>query len=203
MASQIHLTCRFFSRWTWHQDLTIHNNALSHPHFRIINLLISSSLDQRPHKCGDCDKAFKHKHHLTEHRRLHSGEKPFQCPKCMKRFSHSGSYSQHINHRFSYCKPYREWGRQNERLITSKDFKNRMEENEDARQLINFSIVSTKSIQFFVQSWLRYFIDYLPCTLIVRGTSSVPCSAFFNYYTPSIASAAAAFHMLSYYYTFL
>ncbi len=64
--------------------------------------------DQRPHKCTDCDKAFKHKHHLTEHKRLHSGEKPFQCPKCLKRFSHSGSYSQHINHRFSYCKPYRD-----------------------------------------------------------------------------------------------
>jgi zinc finger homeobox protein 1/2 len=61
--------------------------------------------DLRPHKCTDCEKAFKHKHHLTEHRRLHSGEKPFQCPKCQKRFSHSGSYSQHINHRFSYCKP--------------------------------------------------------------------------------------------------
>jgi zinc finger homeobox protein 1/2 len=64
--------------------------------------------DLRPYKCTNCDKAFKHKHHLTEHKRLHSGEKPFQCPKCLKRFSHSGSYSQHINHRFSYCKPYRE-----------------------------------------------------------------------------------------------
>ncbi|XP_060866691.1 zinc finger protein 1 isoform X2 [Metopolophium dirhodum] len=64
--------------------------------------------DQRPHKCDVCPKAFKHKHHLTEHKRLHSGEKPFQCSKCMKRFSHSGSYSQHMNHRFSYCKPYRE-----------------------------------------------------------------------------------------------
>lgn len=63
---------------------------------------------QRPHKCEVCDKAFKHKHHLTEHRRLHSGEKPFQCGKCLKKFSHSGSYSQHMNHRFSYCKPYRE-----------------------------------------------------------------------------------------------
>lgn len=56
----------------------------------------------------DCPKAFKHKHHLTEHKRLHSGEKPFQCVKCLKRFSHSGSYSQHMNHRYSYCKPYRE-----------------------------------------------------------------------------------------------
>ena len=52
-----------------------------------------------------CPKAFKHKHHLTEHKRLHSGEKPFQCQKCLKRFSHSGSYSQHMNHRFSYCRP--------------------------------------------------------------------------------------------------
>ncbi|XP_003748628.2 zinc finger E-box-binding homeobox protein zag-1 [Galendromus occidentalis] len=62
----------------------------------------------RPHKCEVCSRAFKHKHHLTEHRRLHSGEKPFQCRKCLKRFSHSGSFSQHMNHRYSYCKPYRE-----------------------------------------------------------------------------------------------
>ncbi|KAK2575446.1 hypothetical protein KPH14_011182 [Odynerus spinipes] len=63
---------------------------------------------QRPYKCAECPRAFKHKHHLTEHKRLHSGEKPFQCSKCLKRFSHSGSYSQHMNHRYSYCKPYRE-----------------------------------------------------------------------------------------------
>ncbi|XP_077289106.1 Zn finger homeodomain 1 [Arctopsyche grandis] len=63
---------------------------------------------QRPYKCIECPKAFKHKHHLTEHKRLHTGEKPFQCCKCLKKFSHSGSYSQHMNHRYSYCKPYRE-----------------------------------------------------------------------------------------------
>ncbi|XP_044741850.1 zinc finger E-box-binding homeobox protein zag-1-like [Chrysoperla carnea] len=63
---------------------------------------------QRPYKCDQCTRAFKHKHHLTEHKRLHTGEKPFQCGKCLKRFSHSGSYSQHMNHRYSYCKPYRE-----------------------------------------------------------------------------------------------
>ncbi|XP_021362484.1 zinc finger E-box-binding homeobox 2-like isoform X2 [Mizuhopecten yessoensis] len=61
----------------------------------------------RPFSCELCGKAFKHKHHLTEHRRLHSGEKPFQCKKCGKRFSHSGSYSQHMNHRYKYCKPMR------------------------------------------------------------------------------------------------
>ncbi|XP_002740624.1 uncharacterized protein LOC100372442 [Saccoglossus kowalevskii] len=59
---------------------------------------------KRPHQCKECGKAFKHKHHLMEHSRLHSGEKPYQCDKCLKKFSHSGSYSQHMNHRYSYCK---------------------------------------------------------------------------------------------------
>ncbi|XP_026163464.1 zinc finger E-box-binding homeobox 2 [Mastacembelus armatus] len=58
---------------------------------------------RRPHECKICNKAFKHKHHLIEHSRLHSGEKPYQCDKCGKRFSHSGSYSQHMNHRYAYC----------------------------------------------------------------------------------------------------
>ncbi|XP_061410607.1 zinc finger E-box-binding homeobox 2-like isoform X1 [Lethenteron reissneri] len=59
---------------------------------------------KRPHQCDVCNKAFKHKHHLIEHSRLHSGEKPYQCDRCGKRFSHSGSYSQHMNHRYSYCR---------------------------------------------------------------------------------------------------
>ncbi|XP_030634038.1 zinc finger E-box-binding homeobox 2 [Chanos chanos] len=58
---------------------------------------------KRPHECKTCKKAFKHKHHLIEHSRLHSGEKPYQCDKCGKRFSHSGSYSQHMNHRYAFC----------------------------------------------------------------------------------------------------
>ena len=60
---------------------------------------ISFPADQRPYTCTMCKKAFKHKHHLIEHKRLHTGERPFQCNKCLKRFSHSGSYSQHIHHR--------------------------------------------------------------------------------------------------------
>ena len=62
----------------------------------------------RPFVCDMCSKAFKHKHHLAEHKRLHTGEKPFECTKCGKKFSHSGSYSQHMNHRYKYCRPYKE-----------------------------------------------------------------------------------------------
>lgn len=78
--------------------------------------------DKRRYQCSTCAKRFKHKHHLKEHERLHTGEKPYTCDKCGKRFSHSGklnefyfvfifivlslgSYSQHINQRNKYCRP--------------------------------------------------------------------------------------------------
>ncbi|CAL1543040.1 unnamed protein product [Lymnaea stagnalis] len=55
--------------------------------------------NSRKFLCDVCNKAFKQRHHLTEHKRLHSGEKPFRCTYCDKRFSHSGSYSQHMKYR--------------------------------------------------------------------------------------------------------
>lgn len=44
-----------------------------------IRRVVSESDDVlRKFKCPECGKAFKFKHHLKEHIRIHSGEKPFE-----------------------------------------------------------------------------------------------------------------------------
>lgn len=82
---------------TTSQICTICNKTFANV-YRLQRHMIShdESTDLRKFKCPECGKAFKFKHHLKEHIRIHSGEKPFECSNCGKRFSHSGSYSSHM-----------------------------------------------------------------------------------------------------------
>jgi len=40
-----------------------------------------------PYLCTVCDKRFKHRHRLNQHKRTHTGEKPFVCRMCNKGFT--------------------------------------------------------------------------------------------------------------------
>ncbi|XP_051985121.1 zinc finger E-box-binding homeobox 1-like [Xyrauchen texanus] len=79
--------------FAYHTQLVRH--MTSHRHVRE-QKTISQSVGNRRFKCTECSKAFKYKHHLKEHLRIHSGEKPYECFNCQRRFSHSGTYSAHI-----------------------------------------------------------------------------------------------------------
>ncbi|NWT77160.1 ZFP3 protein, partial [Prunella himalayana] len=51
--------------------------------------------DERPFRCPECRKGFKHNSHLIRHRRIHTGERPYECPECGKRFRTSSVLNQH------------------------------------------------------------------------------------------------------------
>lgn len=49
--------------------------------------------------CEICEKTFKRKEHLMQHRKLHSGERPYVCMKCNKSFSRKEHLIRHeISH---------------------------------------------------------------------------------------------------------
>ncbi|XP_008834496.2 zinc finger protein 69 homolog [Nannospalax galili] len=54
-----------------------------------------SYLRTKMYKCSTCEKMFKQPIHLTEHMRIHTGEKPFRCKECGRAFSQSASLNTH------------------------------------------------------------------------------------------------------------
>ncbi|XP_032754863.1 zinc finger protein 69-like [Rattus rattus] len=54
-----------------------------------------SCIRTRMYRCNICEKMFKQPVHLTEHMRIHTGEKPFRCKECGRAFSQSASLNTH------------------------------------------------------------------------------------------------------------
>ncbi|XP_054851833.1 zinc finger protein 34-like [Eublepharis macularius] len=44
--------------------------------------------EERPYKCGKCDKSFRYMHEYTWHQKAHAGEKIYKCSECEKVFRH-------------------------------------------------------------------------------------------------------------------
>lgn len=53
-------------------------------------------LSNKPLKCPDCGKAFRHRSVLQLHMRIHSKDKPYQCKVCHKSFRFNNYLQQHL-----------------------------------------------------------------------------------------------------------
>ncbi|XP_015364962.1 PREDICTED: zinc finger protein 436-like [Diuraphis noxia] len=64
----------------------------------VSNLPTRSARDMMPPRfpCDICEKKFKRKEHLIQHRKLHTGERPYSCETCSKSFSRKEHLMRHM-----------------------------------------------------------------------------------------------------------
>ncbi|KAM4821444.1 zinc finger protein 445 [Thomomys bottae] len=55
----------------------------------------SGSAEEKPYKCSQCDKVFRHHSFLLIHQRVHTREKPYQCKECGKAFRWTSNLYRH------------------------------------------------------------------------------------------------------------
>ena len=66
------------------------------------------TLEEKPHKCQECETSFRDKGHLKNHvMKVHTGERPFKCTECEKAFVRKINLNYHMKKVHTGERPYK------------------------------------------------------------------------------------------------